>query len=447
MSKTNNRRRNVLEQLLSLFAEVKAGEGLIIILMLANVFMLLNSYYILKTVRESLILTGGMLGLKGSELKIYASAGQAALLLGLVPLYGWLGSRFNRIRLINTTTVFFIGCLVVFYFLARLELALGLAFYLWLGIFNMFVIAQFWSYANDIYSEAQGKRLFAIIAVGGSLGAILGPAIASTDLINDYELMLVAAGILGLCMFLYNVVNRLVAAIPASDSEDTAEASKQDEEPLSKDGGFQLVLQDKYLLLIAVMLLIANLINTTGEFILAETASAYVETTEGASFRDFYGSFYSTVNLIGLLIQAFLVSRIFKLVGVRGALFILPVIAFGGYALIGLIGGIALIRAAKTAENSTDYSLQNTVRQSLFLPTSREVKYKAKAAIDTFFVRAGDAAAAGLVALGTHVLAFGLEHFAFINVGLAAIWIAIVAAIGRRYSELSEQAPTAKARD
>ena len=105
-------------------------------------------------------------------------------------------------------------------------------------------------------------------------------------------------------------------------------------------------------------------------------------------------------NLLGLLIQLFLVSRIFKWIGVRGALFILPCIAFGGYALLAAIPTLAVVRLTKLAENSTDYSLMNTVRHALFLPTTREAKYKAKAAVDTFFVRTGDALQGLIVYVG-----------------------------------------------
>ena len=131
-------------------------------------------------------------------------------------------------------------------------------------------------------------------------------------------------------------------------------------------------------------------------------------------------------------------SRIFKFVGVRAALFFLPVIALGAYGAIGAIGGFMLLRIAKTAENSTDYSLQNTVRQALFLPTSREAKYKAKAAIDTFFVRMGDALAAALVAVGIHVLSFDMQSFAFMNVAIIIVWIFVAIGIAKQHKKLSE---------
>ena len=142
------------------------------------------------------------------------------------------------------------------------------------------------------------------------------------------------------------------------------------------------------------------------------------------------------MNLIGVGIQMFLVSRIFKYFGVRAALFVLPVIAFGGYAAIALVGGLSVLRVAKTAENGADYSVQNTVKQALFLPTTREEKYKAKAAIDTFFVRFGDTASAILIAVGLHVLHMAPTHFAFLNVGLVSLWLFLNLGIAREHKKM-----------
>ncbi len=453
---------NLLERFLGLFTEVKPGEGLIAVLMFANIFLILMSYYILKTVREGLIVGGGgMLGLDGDELKIYASAAMSFLLLGIVPAYGALASRVDRIKLINYCVIAVIACLGIFFVLGRAGAPLGLAFFLWLGIVNVFLIAQFWSYANDIYSKAQGERLFAIIAIGGNLGAIVGPLIVAALKDYTYSLMVGAGVVLALCLLLYNGVNRMQANLPRDESDE----DKKDDKPLGKDGGFQLVLREKYLLLIAILLLLSNLVNTTGEFILsnaakthaaevvpglspqlaqlppdnAERAAAEAEIKDKrkAEVSGFYGSFYGTVNLVTFLIQAFLVSRIFKYLGLRVALFFLPIIALGAYSLIGLIGGITLLRIAKTAENSTDYSLQNTVRQALFLPTSREAKYKAKAAIDTFFVRIGDALAAGMVFVGLHYLAFEARTFAFTNVAIIVAWLAVCWGIARQHKRIA----------
>jgi AAA family ATP:ADP antiporter len=190
-------------------------------------------------------------------------------------------------------------------------------------------------------------------------------------------------------------------------------------------------------------------VNTTGEFLLGklviQAADAAVATgAEADAIRrtfvgEFYGNFYSWVNLLAFLVQLLLVSRIFKYIGVRGALFILPCIALGGYGLLLAFPILGAVRIAKVFENSTDYSIQNTARHALFLPTSREAKYKAKAAIDTFFWRAGDVLQAGVVFLGTRA-ALDVAGFASINLVFVTIWLVVVAFLYREHKRVTQAA-------
>lgn len=447
--------KTLLERCLATFAEVHAGEGVTAILLMLNLFLLLAAYLIIKTVREPLILAEG-----GAVVKSYAAAGQALLLLFIVRGYGAFASRVNRNKLINWVTAFFISNLVVFYILAQFRLPLGVAFFLWVGIFNLFVIAQFWSFANDIYTQEQGKRLFAIVAVGGSLGAIVGPWIAGRlfEPLGAYQLMLVSGGILGICILITNVVN-------AREKRRGQVALKKEdvEKPLGKEGGFKLVMGQRYLLLIALLMLVLNLVNTTGEFILGKTVTAEAQkvvameeeriaasgVSEGLTETDrkkiklgfiinFYANFFFWVSLLAFIVQLFLVSRILKYLGVLAALFILPTIALGAYSLIAIMPVLGIMKVVKILENSTDYSLQNTARQALFLPTSREAKYKAKAAIDTFFVRIGDVLSAGLVFVGVQI-ALETSGFAAINIVLIIAWLLLILGIAREYKKLTSE--------
>src|SRR6476659_2998336 len=164
-----------LDRALSLFTEIRAGEGATAVLMLANIFLLLVCYSVIKTVREPLILLGG-----GAEVRSYAAAGQAVLLMAFVPAYGWFASRVNRARLLVGITTFFIVCIELFAMAVAACLPyVGVAFFVWVGIFNMSLVAQFWSFANDIYSEETGARLFPIIVMGMTAGAPLGSFIAA----------------------------------------------------------------------------------------------------------------------------------------------------------------------------------------------------------------------------------------------------------------------------
>jgi AAA family ATP:ADP antiporter len=473
---TTTRSKNYIERFLNLFTEVKEGEGTSAILLLLNLFLIFTSYYIMKPVREALILAGG-----GAEIKSYSAAGQALLFLGLVPLYARLASRFPRRQLINAVTSFFVVCLAVFYLLALLRVPLGVIFYLWLGIFNMMVPAQFWAFANDIYTPEAGKRIFVIIALGASSGSVLGGMITGVliEPLGVYQPLLVAGALLLASLVLTNIVDSRDKADRHRTEERTVEVSQ----PFEKKEAFRLVFKTKYLLLIALLMLFANWVNTTGEYILGRTVqnraeelagdpevaekaseyaqkrlskgdakdktmasmtSEYIKSYTKEYIGKFYAKFYTVVNLTGLLVQLFLVSRIIKYLGIRIALLVLPFIALCGYSVIVFIPIMTIIRWTKTAENSTDYSLQNTVRHALFLPTTREEKYKAKQATDTFFVRAGDVLSAVLVYVGTTLCAFKTSQFALFCVGLVMVWFALAVVIGienKKMTKRGEESP------
>ena len=426
-----------LDRLLSLFTDVRAGEGAGALLLAANVFCLLGFYSMLKVVREALILSEG-----GAEIKSYAAAGQALLLLAIVPAYGAFASRVNRLRLVCGVTLFFASHLILFYLLGMAGVHLGVVFFLWIGIFNIVIIAQFWSFANDLYSNERGKRLFPLVGLGASLGALAGAGGASFFFsgVGPYRLMLVAAGGLVLPVMLTLWVSR------RERSANRDVAAERAEQPLAKTGGFQLVFAQRYLLLIAMLILVLNIVNTVGEFLLgkmiATEAAAMVASgaAGGVAARELIGtmagSVQTWVDLIGFLLQAFFVSRIFKWIGIRGALFVLPVIALGTYSAIAVLPLLGIVRVGKILENSTDYSIQNTARHALFLPTSREAKYKAKQAIDTFFWRAGDLLQAVIVFAGVR-LGFSVRGYAAVNVALVVVWLLLVIAIGREHKKLT----------
>jgi AAA family ATP:ADP antiporter len=159
----------------------------------------------------------------------------------------------------------------------------------------------------------------------------------------------------------------------------------------------------------------------------------------------FYSDFFFLVNLLGLSLQLFVVARLLKYFGVKVGIMIMPLIALTGYAILALAPILALVRMVKIAENATDYSIQNTVRNVLFLPTTRDQKYKAKQAIDSFFWRAGDVMSAALVYAGTTALGFGVTGFASVNLVLAGVWLLLALAIGREYGRKSRTLQVAAA--
>ena len=445
-------RKSWLDRLLTVFTEAQPGEATTVLLLASNGFLILAAYYVIRPLRSALVLPvriglpgGGVL--TGAEIQSYLGAVMAPLFLVIVPLYGIVASTVNRIRLINYVTLFFVSNLLVFFLLGRAGLtpaALGVAFLLWTGVFNLMVVAQFWSFANDLYTAEQGKRLFAIIGFGASAGAIAGALIASFLIgqLGDLPMMLIAAGLLLVCLALTNLIHRR-----ERDRVADAKSRIQAEQPLGRAGGFQLVLRERYLMLIGLLTLAAQLVNTNGNYILSATLSdnarAAVATgaASGLSERQIIGSYMAGTdfwqNLLVVVIQLFLVSRIFKYLGVGGSLFILPIVALSSYGLFAAVPALPVIRVGKIAENATDYSLQNTARRALFLPTSREAKYKALQAVETFFWRAGDLLSGVLTLLIVQVLALGARSYALVNVGLVAVWIVMAIALSRENRRLT----------
>ncbi|MEO5951050.1 MAG: Npt1/Npt2 family nucleotide transporter, partial [Chloroflexia bacterium] len=287
----------------------------------------------------------------------------------------------------------------------------------------------------------QGKRLFAMIGIGASLGAWLG-AQSAAELVkrlnlNPYQLQLIGAGILVVCVAIMVIVNRIQKK--ASDPEMAAHADQK----LGTEDGFAIIFKSRYLTWIAILTVLLNIVNSSGEFLLGSVVSEEARKlfpTDPAAQKQyiggFYGSFFAGVNLLGFLLQSFAVSRLFQYIGVRGAMYILPAIALLSYTVLAFVPVLAIVRIAKTLENATDYSIQNTVRQALFLPTSREAKYKAKAAIDTFFMRTGDVIQAGIVKMGAD-LHMATAGFAWLNVGFTLVWLWIASRLDREHRRLS----------
>jgi AAA family ATP:ADP antiporter len=233
----------------------------------------------------------------------------------------------------------------------------------------------------------------------------------------------------------------------------TLVVSKEEEEKPKRASAFKLVFKTRYLLLIAFLMLFNNTVNTTGEYILGsvvkDSAEAAVAAGEagGLSVEEYIGQFYSrfygVVNILGVLLQLFVVSRIIKYFGVQIGILALPIIAFGAYNILAFIPILAVVRWVKTMENSTDYSLNVTSYNMLFLPCTREQKYSAKQAIDSFFVRAGDVASAVLVFAGTTYFALTAAGFAKFNIFMVVFWLILAVLIGREYKRLkaSGQSP------
>ena len=452
---------NIFFRFLRLFTVIYQGEVGKALLLTLNSFLIMFGYYQIKAIRNGLLLAA-----HPPELQSYLAIPQAFLLIFVVKAFAKIASRYPRHILITYVTLFCISNLVLFNVMnwAGVPVSwMGIIFFIWIGMYNLLIPAQFWGFANDIYSEAEGKRLFPMIAFGASLGGVVGPLVAQWLLpprslmakglplpkrfipyFGSYGMMLVTAGILFLCILMTWIIHR------RDIREDNAAAAavgapKVKEQPLDKSGGFRLIFQSRYLLLIALVIGLYNFINALGEFMFSflqqKVALRVLGTTisGGADLQNYisaaFAGYQSWASIIGLGIQLFLVSRIFRWVGISGALLFLPVISLGGYGFAAFGASLVLMKWIKSTENGTDYSLMKTARSALFLITKREEKYKAQAAIETFFVRGGDTLNAVIVWFGTTVLALSIEGVAVINVVSILIWITLTVLIIREYKK------------
>jgi AAA family ATP:ADP antiporter len=443
-------------KILRIFTVIHPGEGPTVILLALNIFLVIMSYSILKPLR-----TGLFLAKYSPEAEAYLAGVMAFVFIFFNKMFSRLASKVSRQLLITFVTFFFVSNLVVFFVLDLMGTPLstiGPIYYVWIGIFSVMVIAQFWAFANDLYTEEAGKRLFPMIMIGQNIGAAIGSSIAYffVDIIGLYPLMLLAGAILGTCVVLTFIIHKREIRKPGYKAgEITAknEQIKEEEKPLKKGGGFRLVFKSRYLLYIALLILVLNLVNTTGEYIrknifkreaqkivqIDEAKEKEYEEALAQSISKLDSGFHFLVNILAIIIQLFLVSRIFKWVGVRGAIMVLPLVALGGYFFLAFGASLIVVRWAKAFENSTDYSLMNACRAALYLITSREEKYKAKTVIDTFFVRAGDMLTGLFVFIGTTYLAFNVERFARLNIAIVVIWVILCLLIIKEHKKLSAE--------
>jgi AAA family ATP:ADP antiporter len=422
-------RQTLGERFLGFFTEIRPGEGGTALLMFANIFLILCAYYFVKSLREGWIATSDIGDLSKMEVKAYSSFAQSILLLLVVGWYGRLAGRWNRATLITRATLFCIFNMVIFWFLQpgfffEALPASGVVFYVWVGMFGVFVVAQFWTFCADIYTDERGKRMLPLIAIGatggGAAGSWIVGQLVDSGIVDTESLLLLATGPLFVSILLTKWVdNRMARHVSPAVGE-----AKQDEGVGFLLSGARLVLTSRFLLAAAMVTLLTNWVNTNGEnllFQIIQETLADQAVAKGMTDRlvvleftrdgttAFYGDFFFWVNTVALLLQAFVASRLLKYGGFAAIALMLPVIALLSYSAMALLPILAMVKMMKIAENATDYSINNTARHVLWLPVGSEMKFRGKPAIDTLYVRLGDGLAALTVLVGVHFLAMSTQ--------------------------------------
>lgn len=422
---------------------LRRGEFAPVVIAALFFFCILTALMMLRPARDAL----GMQ--RGIEAIRWLFIGTALATLAVNPLFGWLVSRYRRLHFITATYGFFILSLAGFWALlvfapGAVGERSGQVFYVWFSVFNLFVTMVFWALLADRFSSDQGKRFFALVAVGGTLGAIFGPWLAArlAAPLGTASLLLVAAGFLTLATSLAWLLVRVQpdrqphagapAAAPAADAPRIGGSAW---------AGIRAVFASPYLLGIAGYIIAMTIVAT---FIYFTRLQMVAAAESGLDARTgLLGSIDMWTQVAVLVLQLTLSGHIIQRLGLSFALALLPLAMAAGFIGLAVYGSFLVLVLLEAANRALQRGLARPAREALFTAVGREDKYKAKAFTDTFVYRAGDvvgAQAEGL--LGRLGLALG--GLVSVVVPLALLWAALGIWLGRAHTRRAPPVPTAR---
>ena len=413
-----------LTQMLQKIVKVERHEISAALASFAYFFCLLCGYYILRPVRDEMGISGGLANLP------WLFTGTFIVMFAAVPVFGWASARLPRGTLLPAVYGFFIANLLIFYTLMTHGADMRLvapAFFIWVSVFNLFVVSVFWSFMVDIYSEPQAQRLFGFIAAGGSAGALTGPALtaALAVALGTANLLLVSAAFLALALlFIYQLLNW-------AQKHSTPQRRARSGEPIggSAWAGITMVARSPYLLGICAYMLLYSLLFSFVYFeqarIMAESYGASNERVRIFATLDF------ATNVLALLIQIFVVPRLFKWLGIAITLALLPALSAAGFVVLGLYPLLAVVVVFQVVRRAGEYAITKPARELLFTVVGREQKYKAKNFVDTVVFRGADAASGWLYAAAKG-LGAGVSALSFIAAPLALGWMVLGWHLGKK---------------
>ncbi len=390
-------------------------------------FFVLSALMVVRPAREAL----GMQ--RGIEAIRWLFFGTLFVTLLVNPIFGWLVSRFKRQVFISTTYLFFALGLLAFYFLlvlgpTHVGQISGQVFYVWFSVFNLFATMLFWALMTDSFTKEQSERLFGAISLGGTLGAIFGPWLAS-QLAKPYgtsTLLLVAAGFLvlaTLCAWWMSVLCRSSAPGTEAIRSNTPE-EQPTESPIGGNAwaGLRAVVRSPFLLGISAYVLILAVVATLLYFTRLQMVAALALDTDTRTETFARIDFYTQVATF--VLQGFLTSHLIKRFGIAFTMALLPLTVMFGFVGLAVVGSLAALIAAEASFKAVQRGVMRPARETLFTNTAREDRYKAKAFIDTFVYRGGDALGAQTEGL-LKSLGMGLAGLAWFAIPLALVWMVL----------------------
>lgn len=404
-------------------------------------YLLLSAYYVLRPLREEMGLAGGVDNLPRMYL------GTLAGTIILAPCFGWLVRRYRRERFLPLVYRFFALNLLVFQLLLRLcdpgqTVMLGRVFYIWLSVFNMLAVSLFWSFMADGFGYERSRRLFGLIAIGGTAGAILGSGLTAllVERIGRAWLMVISAGLLEAGVRLISRLARRFDAAGYRALEPATPAVIPGDDRGGDRGilaGITLTFRSPYLLAVAGYLFLYSLTSTFLYFEQAHIVDA--QQLSRAAKAALFARIDLWTNLLTIICEVFLTSRLLRRLGTGGVLAILPVGTAAGFAALAAVPGLTVLVVFQVLRRAANYALARPARETLFTTVDNDVRYKAKSFIDTFIYRGGDALGAGTVeALG--VAGLGVGPLALIGVPMAGAWAAMGFYLGGRQRRALAQA-------
>lgn len=386
--------------------------------------------------RDEMAVAGGV-----EHLQWMFSATFIAMLL-VTPMFGWVTRRFAPPRFLPFIFSFFIAGLLVFYALFNSDLAdawVARAFFVWASVFNLFVVSVFWSLMVDIFDNQQAKRLFGVIAAGGSAGAIVGPAMTTVLVLHlgTANMLLLCVALLGWAVLCARRLTawKGTAAGRRAKAEGSAAAAGGD---VALGGsilaGIRLIARSPYLAGICLLMLIFTTLST---FLYFQQAQIVRDSFEDSAQRTaFFAGMDLAVNVLTIFIQGFLTARIIARIGLGWTLALVPIFLAGGFLTLGVSPGLVVIACVQVARRAGEYALTRPAREMLYTVLSREEKYKAKNVIDTVVYRGGDAVSAWVFS-GLQAIGMAVAGISFLAVPLALTWALIGFRLGRRREQLA----------
>ncbi len=414
---------------------VRPGEARALIWSFAYFFCLLAGYYVLRPLRDEMGVAGGVRNLQWLFTATFLT------MLAAVPLYGALVARLPRRRFIPAVYHFFAANIVIFWLLLIFDverLYVARVFFVWISVFNLFAVSVFWSFMADLYSSEQGKRLFAIIAAGGSAGAIAGPALAVWLAVplGPANLLILAALLLEAAVL---CVRRLESVALQPETNRAART-----EPQALGGGwlagFAMLLRSPYLAGIALWV---TLLSVTGTFLYFQQANIVAAASDDPAVRTrMFASIDLAVGLLTIAVQFLATGKLIQRFEIGAALAFLPLVFAAGFAALAAAPMLAVVIGFQALQRTANFAISNPAREVLFTVLPREEKYKGKNVIDVVVFRGADAAGGWLFA-ALRSLGMELRAISLVAIPLAAAWLALALALGRAQERRAARAPDA----